>query len=440
MPELPCEFCTSHNLSTPCIKLLGPKTQAQHQQLIPSRAFPSGSGGGGGGSDTSSIPAEELSALQYLYSNDTRILCGSVKLDVLARLLARIYSPAMEPSGLRHMLIAHLMSKSGIRTRPNHPTIEEQNHVGIALHELSIKLSSNRDDIDESDILISYLLAIWSGEINSSAAEVHIKGVLQIMRHVSRKLGGNISASPMAPLWGLLRDEILWLTRKSAKSSQLYSELHAILGPKTILQRQQYEAALRGAMIPPQGTNTSTAVPDKHIKVLFGRSMHTSIHTLVEVARILDRRRANPTSQDPLVESVLVELQMEQASLAEKNHEPLLARELEPLKRGMYVRDWQDEANVLMRCHDLIVLYACRMTILALRAQSIREGLEGTEGRATCKSLISVLRRAREFVIAGIQGGRVFGTGTPPPPSNTPPPTPCPYWIPCLFDGVANAL
>jgi hypothetical protein len=171
-------------------------------------------------------------------------------------------------------------------------------------------------------------------------------------------------------------------------------------------------------MIPPPGTNptSATVVPDKHIKVLFGRSMHTSIHTLVEVARILDRRRANPTSQDPLVESVLVELQMEQASLAEKNHEPLLARELEPLKRGMYVRDWQDEANVLMRCHDLIVLYACRLTILALRATSIREGLETVEGKGTCKALISVLRRARDFVIAGIQGGRVFGTGMNPSP------------------------
>jgi len=393
MPELPCEFCTLHNLSTPCLKLLGPKTQAQQQNLVPSKPFPP---------VDPNVPSEDLSALQYLYSNDTRILCGSVKLDVLARLLARTYSPTIEPSGLRHMIIAHLMSKSGIRTRPNHPTEEEGNHVGIALHELSVKLSSNRPDIDESDILISYLLAIWSGEINSSAAEVHIKGVLQIMRHVARKFGGNISSSPMAPLWGLLRDEILWLTRKSSRSSQLYNELHSILGPKTIQQRQRYEAELRGAMLTPC---------DKHVKVLFGRSMHTSIHTLVEVARCLDRRRANPSVHDPLVDSVLVELHVEQLSLSEKGHEPLLARELEPLDRGEYVKDWRDEANVLMRCHDLIVLYSCRLTILALRAGTIKEGLESREGKETCRTLIAVLKRAKEFVIAGIKGGRVFGTG-----------------------------
>jgi hypothetical protein len=302
------------------------------------------------------------------------------------------------------------MSKSGNRTRANHPTIEEQNHVGIALHELSIKLSTNRGDIDESDILIAYLLAIWSCEIKSSAAEVHIKGVLQIMRHVSRKLGGDISSSPMAPLWGLLRDEILWLTRKSSISLQLYYEFQSLLGPKTISQRQQYEAVLRGAML-----SSGVGVSDKHVKVLFGRTMHTSIHTLVEVARILDRRRANPSTQDPLVDSVLVELHMEQSCLGEKGHESLLARELEPLKRGEYVKDWQDEANVLMRCHDLIVLYACRLTIIALRAQSITEGLVSAEGRETCKALVSVLRRAREFVVAGIQGGRVFGTGKLPP-------------------------
>jgi hypothetical protein len=304
------------------------------------------------------------------------------------------------------MIIAHLMSKSGKRTRANQPTIEEKNHVGIALHELSTKLSNNRGDIDESDILIAYLLAIWSCEIKSSSAEVHITGVLQIMRHVSRKLGGDISSSPMAPLWGLLRDEILWLTRKSSTSLQLYYEFQSLLGPKTISQRQQYEAVLRGAML-----SSGVGVSDKHVKVLFGRTMHTSIHTLVEVARILDRRRANPSTQDPLVDSVLVELHMEQSCLGEKGHEPLLATELEPLKRGEYVKDWQDEANVLMRCHDLIILYACRLTIIALRAPSITEGLVSAEGRETCKALVSVLRRAREFVIAGIRGGRVFGTG-----------------------------
>jgi hypothetical protein len=97
--------------------------------------------------------------------------------------------------------------------------------------------------------------------------------------------------------------------------------------------------------------------------------------------------------------------------LSEKGHEPLLARELEPLDRGEYVKDWRDEANVLMRCHDLIVLYSCRLTILALRAGTIKEGLESREGKETCRTLIAVLKRAKEFVIAGIKGGRVFGTG-----------------------------
>ena len=287
-PESPCHCCLLYNLA-PCVKRLGPKIQARPSWPESIATY------------DVSIPAEDAASLHYLYSSDTNILCGSIKLDVLARMLARIYSPSIRHSGLRNIIIALMMSKSGSRTSYS-PSPLEQQHVDITLRELSQKLS-NPSTIDEGDIFVSYLLAVWYGEVDSAAIKVHVQGLFAIMRHLSQN--PEFFNSPMAPFWALLRDEILWLTRKSADFSRICQDFRDILGPKTIQQRQKYEQELRAA-----GPFNSPAE-----KVFRGRSMYTSVHTMVESAKIV--RQCQISVHDPLVESVLVELQVE-SSLVEQ--------------------------------------------------------------------------------------------------------------------------
>ena len=351
------------------------------------------------------ISSEARGCLQYLYSSDTKILCGSVKLGVLTRLLARMYGPSIIHPGLRHAIIALLISKSGTRTTSRCPTQRERLHVDITFAKLARRLS-NPIEVDESDIFAAYILAIWSIDIDDSAnTEVHIAGVIAIMRHLSQKLGSAFFTSPMAPFWALLRDEILWLTRKSDKYHQNCREFRDVIGPKTIQQRLKYESELRGAIIP--------RVTAPNAKIFFGRSIYTSVHTMIQSARIIDQLHQSQVYQsDPLIESIVVELHIEQRLIEMKGHQTLLDLELKPVEKGEYVKDWRLELTIVERIHDLIVLYVCRLATIALEAPSIEYGLGSSEGVAASTSLISLLQKARAFFLAGIEGGRVFGTGT----------------------------
>jgi hypothetical protein len=176
-------------------------------------------------------------------------------------------------------------------------------------------------------------------------------------------------------------------------------DFREILGPKTIQQRQVYEKELQAAA--PFGRPNS--------KVFYGRTMYTSVHSLMDSARIIDQY--NYFRHDPLIESVLVELHHEHQLIEEMRHEDFLEDELSPLQHGKYVNDWQVEHTVVERFHDLIVLHVCRITTLALEATSIQEGLDSPEAIVVSKALLSALQRACAFVSAGIQDGRVFGRG-----------------------------
>ena len=381
-PDSPCQNCRSHNL-THCIKRSGPKTRAR---LSSSKSI----------SLYVSIPSEDAASLHYLYSNDTNVLCGSVKLDVLARVFARIYGPSISHPGLRNMIIALLKSKSGNRTS-KYPTLSGQRHVDITFGELTQKLS-NPSKIDEGDIFVSYMLAIWYSDIDSAVIEVHVKGLFAIMRHLSQNT--TFLSSPMSAFWALLRDEILWITRKSANYANTCQDFRDILGPKTIQQRQKYENELR----------TAANFRRSSAKLFHGRSMYTSIHTLMESARIINQCQLSVC--DSLIESVLVELQVEYRLFEQKHHEVFLDLELRPLETGGYVKNWQEERTIIGRLHDLIVLNVCRLAAVSLEAASIQQGLRSPEGIAASTSLISVLRKARAFLLAGIKDCRVFGTGT----------------------------
>jgi hypothetical protein len=297
------------------------------------------------------------------------------------------------------MIIA--MSESGRRTAPQFPTESEQRHVDVVLGELARKLQ-NPEEIEESDIFIAYLLAVWSDDMDSAASETHVNGVMAIMSHLAQKLNDGFSSSPLAPFWAFLRDEILWRTRKSENFYAICQDFRDILGPKTIEQRQTYESELRSSM-----------TPRFNSKVFYGRCMYSSVHTLMEAARIVNQRYPIQNGRlDPLIESVLVELHMEQQLVEQKDHESQIDLELEPLQRGEYVRDWHVEVTLVERFHDLIGLYVCRLATVALEAPSVQEGLSSPEGLAACANLIAISHRATGFLQAGIQGERVFGTGT----------------------------
>jgi hypothetical protein len=304
-------------------------------------------------------------------------------------------------------MLALLMSQSRLRSKVSCPTHSEQLHVDIAFAELKEKLLRPAE-IDESQVFVTYMLAMWSADIDPAAAQVHIKGVVAILRHLSTKLGARFWTSPMAPFWALLRDEALWLTRKSENCHGLCQDFRDILGPKTIQQRQTYENELRGAMVPQFRLPSS--------KVFFGRSMYTSVHTLIESAKIVHQRDQrhglHSSAHDPLIESIAVELRVEECLVERKQHESFLDLELRPLQNGGYVKDWHVELTIIERIHDLIILYVCRLATIALESASIRTGFRSSAGIAASTSLISVLRRAKGFFLMGIRGNRAFGTGT----------------------------
>jgi hypothetical protein len=293
------------------------------------------------------------------------------------------------------MLIALVSTSEGTEPRP---TQSERQHVDIAIRELSQKLS-NPAEINESDVFVAYTLAIWSRNIDNAATEIHINGVIALMRHVCERN----SSSTMKPFWPLVRDDILWLTRKSHDSHRLCEDFRGILGPKTIQQRRTYEGELCSM--------AQSRLPDT--KVLFGRSMHTSVHSMVELAGIVDQRSLSPNDRelDPIIESVLVELRVEQDIGEQKEHECWLERELTPLKSGGYVEDWRVEAEVIRRYYDLVILHVCRLAIIALESSSIQEGLHSSDALVAYNSFILILKDARRFMLAGIKDNRAIGTG-----------------------------
>jgi hypothetical protein len=147
---------------------------------------------------------------------------------------------------------------------------------------------------------------------------------------------------------------------------------------------------------------------------LFGRSMHTSVHSMVELASIVDQKSQSPNNAhwDPIIESVLVELRVEQYLCERKNHESWLERELKPLDFGDYVKDWRVEAEVVRRFYDLVILHVCRLAIIVLESSSIQAGLQLSDALVASTSFISILKSAQRFMLAGIKGGRAIGTGT----------------------------
>jgi hypothetical protein len=214
----------------------------------------------------------------------------------------------------------------------------------------------------------------------------------------------------MAPVWALLRDEILWLTRKSPNCSQICHAFREILGPKSIQQRRSYENELRTALLPQHRASPDT-------KIFFGRSMLTSVHTMIEAAHLVDQLHPSSNNSpllNPLIESVIVELRIEQSKLDQRNHEPPLAIEVSPVCTGDYVDDWQIELAIIQRLHDLYILLVCRLATLSLSAPTIEQGLQTEESRRALEKLIHYLRLGTVFCQAGIKDGRVFGTGIGP--------------------------
>src|ERR1700737_5228858 len=93
---LPCEFCQQRHIDQPCVKLLGPKSEARN--LTPSRVIPT--------AIDAVISADDALLLAYAYSDHSS--CAA-----LARILACEYGNSIPCPSLRHALFAH-----AVRTLP----------------------------------------------------------------------------------------------------------------------------------------------------------------------------------------------------------------------------------------------------------------------------------------------------------------------------------
>jgi hypothetical protein len=298
------------------------------------------------------------------------------------------------------MIIALALSDLGLMTTKllTCPTVPEQEQVHYAFQTLTRTLSYP-NQVDEGDIFVAYLLAMWSRRYSHyfENFEVHVKGVLAIMRHLSQKSRAN-STSAAAPLWRLIRDELLWKTEDDNwhLANRLSQEFRGVLGPKTVQQRQSYEDQLRESATPEFRSRDGW--------VVFGYIMGP----LFKLQQVINQHKEN-SERDPYTESVLVDNYVAQCSIEQRKEELLLELELMPLQGGQHVKTPRDEFTILTRFHNLILLYLSRLATTALEAASIQQGLCSPEGRTASISLTSTFRRARTFMQSRVQ---VFHSGT----------------------------
>lgn len=226
-PEAPCLFCRSHNAPEPCVKILGPKTEAR---VAPSRPITR---------YDPSIEPQHVNLLQYLYSNEYVLLDGYKPFRFLFRLMSSIYTPSIEHIGLRHAILAcaayHLDRGDSAL------------HVDQAIRELRRKLR-DPNNIDEGDLFLSCLLARCGSYAEQDREQMicaNSRGFVSIMRHLFNRVQGAIDHYPLAIFWPLARD-FLGIVESEYKYEDLglWDASCQVLGLPTIRQTLTYLDAL----------------------------------------------------------------------------------------------------------------------------------------------------------------------------------------------------
>lgn len=302
-------------------------------------------------------------------------------MTTLARTFARIYGPSISHSGLRNAIVA--LAGSSLGPANNIPIFYHE-AFQRACHSLHRKLSN---EVDESDLLVTYLLAAWSVSIDDmEGVEVHANGMLAIMRRLLEEQSCLFSTSGLSPLWSLARDGILWGAGWSSDKSfvkRLAHDFLVLLGPKTIQQRQRYEEEFK-------------AVHGDGMWAMLG----TELYLLNICLGVINQRFLEGTSkQDAYMESILVEAKAFLSSLDQKRRDARIESALESRNTG---EQWQigvDKLSFFAMFYELIHLLLSRLVVAALEGPSIREGLCSMEGLAASASLVSAFRQGKDFFV-----------------------------------------
>jgi len=163
-----CDFCRSHTIKEPCVKLRGPKTEAQ---LTPFGRIPT--------PIDSFISAEDVLLLHYAYSNVSSFS------SIFQRLPA-MYGETLPCLPLRHVVLAYAATDLCSRQFEQQRDI----HKGKAYDQLIRKINSTT--ILDSDVIAAFLLlvlAIKEGSRINSEVKAHINGCLCMSKYFLERSG-----------------------------------------------------------------------------------------------------------------------------------------------------------------------------------------------------------------------------------------------------------
>ena len=163
--HLPCERCRLRNITAPCLKLMGPKTEAQ---VAPSRQFPE------------SVDCRELRQiillLDHVYSD--KFENRDIILWSLIRKSKTTYGECL-PTSLRHAAAA--LSASAL---PQHQyEVLLKRNTNAAYGELNLMLERGPNGISESHVFATFLLGIIAtvNPLTSPHVASYTKGCLLML-------------------------------------------------------------------------------------------------------------------------------------------------------------------------------------------------------------------------------------------------------------------
>ena len=167
--DLPCQFCQERRITTPCEKLLGPKTQVKFE--APRRLVPT--------PGSSGIDSEDVSLLKYVYSGQGHF----TDMIAFSTALASVYGTVIPFPSLRHAILSFATLDLPSKQFRDKSLI----HKGQALRHLNENIS-DPERVHESDLFASCLLAMraWESGEDEDLSK-HILGCLAILDHLNNR-------------------------------------------------------------------------------------------------------------------------------------------------------------------------------------------------------------------------------------------------------------
>lgn len=217
--DMPCSFCRENDISEPCIKLWGPRTQATSArikpislhgpldvplqmavtnqmpiQLIPSRPL----------SDYNpSFNSEDLRLLEWVYCNKlSPNVQGPTGIFTLIAKFASFYGASIAHPSLHHAVCAYsAFIYSGPEDDYLHADVFIQRACGVLKQRLN-KLPV----LDEGDLFVTCLLAMCEPE----EPFVHLQGFISFVKFLFEKSRGDLASYTLSAFWQAAGDELVY--------------------------------------------------------------------------------------------------------------------------------------------------------------------------------------------------------------------------------------